>query len=82
MTSSLVGSEMCIRDRSKNNSDMQEEHGIEHTLSSMLGALMRIAFRTRPDICWAVTRVSRAVKRGEFEHEIDEKARIQIKHIL
>eukprot|EP00975_Prorocentrum_lima_P055807 11699697-Prorocentrum_lima.AAC.1 len=39
--------------RSKNDSNIQEEHGIEHSLSSMLGALMWIAFRTRPDICWA-----------------------------
>eukprot|EP00975_Prorocentrum_lima_P047862 10010199-Prorocentrum_lima.AAC.1 len=37
---------------------------------------------TRPDICWAVTRVSRVAKTGESEHELEEKARIQIKHIL
>eukprot|EP00975_Prorocentrum_lima_P025915 5453734-Prorocentrum_lima.AAC.1 len=34
---------------------------------------MWIAFRTRADICWVVTRVSRAVKTGESEHEVDEK---------
>eukprot|EP00975_Prorocentrum_lima_P050174 10506245-Prorocentrum_lima.AAC.1 len=33
---------------------------------------MWIAFRTRPNICWAVTRVSRAAKTGESEHEVDE----------
>eukprot|EP00975_Prorocentrum_lima_P040813 8571272-Prorocentrum_lima.AAC.1 len=42
--------------KSENNSDIQEEHGVERTLSSMLGALIWIAFRTRPDIRWAVTR--------------------------
>eukprot|EP00975_Prorocentrum_lima_P060290 12644823-Prorocentrum_lima.AAC.1 len=41
-----------------------------------------MGFRTRPDICWAVTRVSRAAMTGESEHEMEEKARIQIKHIL
>eukprot|EP00975_Prorocentrum_lima_P045614 9546563-Prorocentrum_lima.AAC.1 len=33
---------------------------------------MWIGFRTRPDICWAVTRVSRAARTGESEHEIEE----------
>eukprot|EP00975_Prorocentrum_lima_P070915 12934754-Prorocentrum_lima.AAC.1 len=49
---------------SKNKSNIQEEHGIELSLSSIVCALMWIAFRTRPDICWAVTRVPRAVKTG------------------
>eukprot|EP00975_Prorocentrum_lima_P067827 12917205-Prorocentrum_lima.AAC.1 len=35
---------------------------------------MSIAFRTRPDICWAVTRVSHAVKTGESEHELEGKS--------
>eukprot|EP00975_Prorocentrum_lima_P040341 8470465-Prorocentrum_lima.AAC.1 len=38
---------------SRSHSNIQEEHGMEHSLSSILGALMWIAFRTRPDICWA-----------------------------
>eukprot|EP00975_Prorocentrum_lima_P015454 3272462-Prorocentrum_lima.AAC.1 len=45
---------------------------IEHSLRSILGALMWIALRTRPDTCWAVTRVSRAAKTGESQHEVDE----------
>eukprot|EP00975_Prorocentrum_lima_P034115 7169642-Prorocentrum_lima.AAC.1 len=47
---------------SRNKSYIQEEHGVEHSLSPILGALMWIAFRTRPDMCWAVTRVSRAAR--------------------
>eukprot|EP00975_Prorocentrum_lima_P053590 11245018-Prorocentrum_lima.AAC.1 len=39
--------------------EAQDQHG---TLSSMLGAWMWIAFRTRPYIGWAVTRVPRAVR--------------------
>eukprot|EP00975_Prorocentrum_lima_P070709 12933650-Prorocentrum_lima.AAC.1 len=38
---------------SKNKSNIQEEHGLEH--SFILGGLMWIGFRTRPNICWAVT---------------------------
>eukprot|EP00975_Prorocentrum_lima_P022224 4675385-Prorocentrum_lima.AAC.1 len=37
----------------------QDQHG---TLTSVLGALMWIAFRTRPNLCWAVTSVPRAVR--------------------
>eukprot|EP00975_Prorocentrum_lima_P034188 7183146-Prorocentrum_lima.AAC.1 len=79
---------MCIRDRKKkvtepkNNSNIQEEHGLEHNLSSILGALRWIGFRTRPYIYWAVTRVSRAAKTGESEHDMQENARMPIKHIL
>ncbi len=43
---------------------------------------MWIAFRTRPDICWAVTRISRSTKSGESMQEIEDRARTQIKHIL
>eukprot|EP00975_Prorocentrum_lima_P002866 632661-Prorocentrum_lima.AAC.1 len=42
--------------------DAQDEHG---SLSCIWGALMWIAFRTRPDICWAVTRAPRAVRADE-----------------
>eukprot|EP00975_Prorocentrum_lima_P066228 12907913-Prorocentrum_lima.AAC.1 len=41
---------------SRLNSNIAEEHGLEASLSSILGALMWIAFRTRPDVCWAATR--------------------------
>eukprot|EP00975_Prorocentrum_lima_P059573 12490057-Prorocentrum_lima.AAC.1 len=34
---------------------LEEEHDFA-SLSSILGALRWLAFRTRPDICWAVTR--------------------------
>eukprot|EP00975_Prorocentrum_lima_P070540 12932590-Prorocentrum_lima.AAC.1 len=45
----------------KNNTYIdQEQEEDEPSLSSALGAPMGIAFMTRPDICWAVTRVSRA----------------------
>eukprot|EP00975_Prorocentrum_lima_P053832 11296060-Prorocentrum_lima.AAC.1 len=53
----------------KNSSNIKEEQGLEPSLSFVFGALMWIAFRTRPDICWAVTRVSRAAKTGESEQE-------------
>eukprot|EP00975_Prorocentrum_lima_P036834 7750801-Prorocentrum_lima.AAC.1 len=43
---------------------------------------MWIAFRTRPDICWAVTRVSRAVKANELAKDVEQRAIIQIRHIL
>eukprot|EP00975_Prorocentrum_lima_P036400 7657763-Prorocentrum_lima.AAC.1 len=39
--------------------DLEEQHDFA-TLSSILGALVSNAFRTRPGISWAVTRVSRA----------------------
>eukprot|EP00975_Prorocentrum_lima_P033872 7114127-Prorocentrum_lima.AAC.1 len=45
---------------SKNVADIKKEHGLEPSVGSVLGALMWIAFRTRPDISGAVTRVSQA----------------------
>eukprot|EP00975_Prorocentrum_lima_P035982 7570120-Prorocentrum_lima.AAC.1 len=44
----------------KGNNHIKQEQEDEPSLSSVLGALMWTAFRTGPDICWAVTRVSRA----------------------
>eukprot|EP00975_Prorocentrum_lima_P003716 811450-Prorocentrum_lima.AAC.1 len=61
---------------------MDQEQEYEPSLSSVLGALKWIALWTRPDICWAVTRVSRAAKSGESEQEVEDKAREHIKHIL
>ena len=58
------------------------EESEEASISSILGALMWIAFRTRPDICWAVTRITRASKSASTMEEVEDKARIQIKHIL
>eukprot|EP00975_Prorocentrum_lima_P038965 8185099-Prorocentrum_lima.AAC.1 len=59
MTSSLVGSEMCIRDRDKEDQlEMKQDEEGHHdysSLTSLFGALMWIACRTRPDLCWAVT---------------------------
>eukprot|EP00975_Prorocentrum_lima_P068068 12918589-Prorocentrum_lima.AAC.1 len=55
----------------------QEQHG---TLSSILGALMWIAFRTRQDIGWAVAAVSRAVRANELAEDIEQRDRIQIRH--
>eukprot|EP00975_Prorocentrum_lima_P068234 12919541-Prorocentrum_lima.AAC.1 len=43
----------------KSNTYIEQEQGDEPSRSSVLGALMWIAFRTRP-----VTRVSRAAKSG------------------
>eukprot|EP00975_Prorocentrum_lima_P067276 12913916-Prorocentrum_lima.AAC.1 len=42
--------------------EAQDQHA---SLSSISGALMWIACRTRPDICWVVTRVSRVVRANE-----------------
>eukprot|EP00975_Prorocentrum_lima_P020412 4296078-Prorocentrum_lima.AAC.1 len=49
MTSSLVGSEMCIRDRF---------------------LVVWIACQTRPDMCWAVTRVPRAIRQSEHAEAV------------
>eukprot|EP00975_Prorocentrum_lima_P040301 8463825-Prorocentrum_lima.AAC.1 len=52
-----------------------EEHDQHGTLSPILGALMWIAFRTRPDICWAVTRGSQAVRANELAEDVQQRAR-------
>eukprot|EP00975_Prorocentrum_lima_P045089 9444633-Prorocentrum_lima.AAC.1 len=54
----------------------------KHVLKKLLGALMKTAFRTRPDICWAVTRVSRAVRANDQAEDVGQRARVRIKYIL
>eukprot|EP00975_Prorocentrum_lima_P048571 10162058-Prorocentrum_lima.AAC.1 len=42
--------------RSEENSDIPIEPDVEHQLCSILEALKGIAFKTRPDISWAISR--------------------------
>eukprot|EP00971_Amphidinium_carterae_P147561 2924441-Amphidinium_carterae.1 len=54
----------------------------EPSVPTLLGTLMWVAGRSRPDISWAVSRVSMAASDILTPEEVEDKARGQIKHIL
>eukprot|EP00971_Amphidinium_carterae_P091635 1814264-Amphidinium_carterae.1 len=54
----------------------------EPSVPTLLGTLMWVAGRSRPDISWAVGRVSMAAFDTLTPEEVEDKARGQIKRIL
>ena len=58
---------------------VQEE---QPKVSAVLGALLWIAFRTRPDVCWAVTRVTTAQDANKTPEQVEDEARVRIRHLM
>eukprot|EP00971_Amphidinium_carterae_P095523 1890129-Amphidinium_carterae.1 len=60
----------------------EDEEWEEASVAAIMGALLWISLRTRPDIAWAVTRVTRAAQYGKTPDDVEIEARVQIKHIM